>query len=205
MGGGPEIVPPPVRAGNQRPPGWLLQVATALPVLLQAAVLSRTNETQMARKSRLVLFVAALALASVPLALGAAATATASISGLQLNYLPSPALGVDKMRARFSWVLPAQRDQPAQATCRVIVSTGNNTVAFDSGVVRTQQPEITVPPMGLASDTDYSWTVTISFAPAFSELPPGRASRCASMQWPDLTPPASLPRAHSVEVSRARY
>ena len=135
MGGGPEIVPPPVRAGNQRPPGWLLQVATALPVLLQAAVLSRTNETQMARKSRLVLFVAALALAlaSVPLALGAAATATASISGLQLNYLPSPALGVDKMRARFSWVLPAQRDQPAQATCRVIVSTGNNTVAFDSG------------------------------------------------------------------------
>ena len=96
------------------------------------------------------------------------AAAAADPVDLRINYLATP-LGVDDPIAIFTWRLPQDRAAPSpqQLAARVVVvSASNGAVAFDSGVVATDQPLLVnsppLPPMNLLSDAVYTWWVEVS-------------------------------------------
>lgn len=86
---------------------------------------------------------------------------------LQLEYLPSPVLGLDNLSPHFSWTPPSSsiRLSPSdvQVAARVIVSNyPEGSTIWDSGSVQLSSP-VLVPssPLPLLSDTRYQWTVSI--------------------------------------------
>jgi alpha-L-rhamnosidase len=88
---------------------------------------------------------------------------------LQLEFMPSPVLGLDNLQPHFSWTPPSStssaRLSPSdvQIAARVIVSTfPENAVVWDSGSVQQTSPLlIPATPLPLLSDTRYQWTVSI--------------------------------------------
>jgi alpha-L-rhamnosidase len=108
-----------------------------------------------------------LALCSLLVPARAAVATVSPPSDLRLNYLTDP-LGVDDPIGIFTWVLPQDRSAsaapPQQLSARVIVvSASDESVAFDSGLVATDQPLLVnsppLPPMSLRSDAVYTWWV----------------------------------------------
>ena len=99
----------------------------------------------------------------------------AAPSGLLVNLLPSPALGVPA-RPRFSWIVPPSESEPdhAQVSYRLRVwaeITGG--VVWDSGSVRSSS-SATIGYGGhpLSPGTAYRWTVTTtSLGPAAESVP----------------------------------
>ena len=107
--------------------------------------------------TRCLLITAALAAPTVP-------------EDLRINYLNSPK-GVDDPIGVFTWRLPQDRSanasSPQQLAARVIVvAASDGAVAFDSGMVATDQPLLVnsppLPPMALRSDAVYTWWVEVS-------------------------------------------
>lgn len=95
---------------------------------------------------------------------------------LRVNALASP-LTVDTPRPRFSWALSHPARAQAQSSYRLVVSTapigGAPSVAWDSGVVNSSA-HISVPfggAQGLASDADFTWTLTWFNASGAASLP----------------------------------
>ena len=99
----------------------------------------------------------------------AALAADSAPTDLRLNSLASPR-GVDDAVAVFTWRLPQDRGDsaaaPQQLAARVVVvAAADGAVAFDSGVVATDQPQLAnsppFPPMALRSDAIYTWWVEV--------------------------------------------
>ena len=110
-----------------------------------------------------------LATAQVTLAAAAAAAVD-----LRINY-QSDARGVDDPVAVFTWRLPQDRSGSAsslqQLAARVVVvAAADGALAFDSGMVATDQPQLVsgppLPPLALRSDAVYMWWVVTASANA---------------------------------------
>jgi alpha-L-rhamnosidase len=89
-----------------------------------------------------------------------ALAAAQSSSRLRVEYLESP-IGLDEPTPRFSWALEHPDRGQGMTAYEIVVSSGGSTV-WDSGKVSGTRPT-NVPYGGstaLASDTDYTWTVT---------------------------------------------
>ena len=107
-------------------------------------------------------------LALLSFCLLATLAAAAVPEDLRINYLPA-APGVDDPISVFTWSLPQDRSaaSPQQAAARVVVvAATDGEIAFDSGVVATDQPLLVnsppLPPMALRSDSVYTWWVEVS-------------------------------------------
>ena len=99
-----------------------------------------------------------------------ALVAAAIPEDLRINYLTN-ARGVDDPIAVFTWRLPQDRNASAttpQHARVVVVAAGDGEIAFDSGTVVNDQPQLVnsppLPPMALRSDTVYTWWVELSAA-----------------------------------------
>ena len=103
--------------------------------------------------------------------LAAAAAAGTVPVDLRINYLSGTARGVDDPVAIFTWSFPQDRNttSPQLAARVVVIAADDGAIAFDSGFVNTDQPQLTnappLPPMALRSDAVYSWWVEVSAAP----------------------------------------
>ena len=93
------------------------------------------------------------------------APATPAPTGLLLEFMPSPVLGLDNLRPHFAWTPPASAARlppgAVQTAARVVVTTfPGGAAVWDSGAVASSAP-LLVPstPLPLASDTQYQWTV----------------------------------------------
>lgn len=94
-----------------------------------------------------------------------AAAAPCAASRLRVEYMPSPVLGVDTLRPRFSWALCHSARAQAQSAYRVRVVRTDGTqdvVVWDSGVTKSNVSS-NVPYPGsatqLVSDGSYDWNV----------------------------------------------
>lgn len=103
-----------------------------------------------------------------------AALAVTAVTDIRINYL-SNARGVDDPVAVFTWCLPQDRNGSAaqQLAARVVVVAAyGGDVAFDSGMVATDQPQLSnsppLPPMALHSDAVYTWWVEVLTPPGAS-------------------------------------
>jgi len=101
---------------------------------------------------------------AVAMALTSAATAEPlPPTDLRINYMSEP-LGFDSTLAHFTWRLSQDRSTE-QLAARIIVVELDATLAFDSGRVTTDQPELAntppMPPMALRSDAVYTWWVEV--------------------------------------------
>ena len=104
----------------------------------------------------------------------------AALGDLRINYLAeSDARGIDDSVAVFTWSLPQDRNgsaaSPQQLAARVVVvSADDGAVAFDSGMVATDQPQLInnppLAPLALRSDAVYTWFVEASMAAGASVL-----------------------------------
>ena len=104
--------------------------------------------------------------------LAAAAAAGTVPVDLRINYLSGTARGLDDPVAIFTWSFPQDRNttSPQLAARVVVVAAGDGAIAFDSGFVDTDQPQLTnappLPPMALRSDAVYTWWVEVTVASA---------------------------------------
>ena len=104
--------------------------------------------------------------ASLPPPAPQPAPPAASPTGLLLEFMPSPVLGLDNTAPHFSWVPPAAAarlpPRSVQAAARVVVTTyPGGAPVWDSGVVDGSAPLLLPPaPLPLASDARYQWTVS---------------------------------------------
>ena len=113
------------------------------------------------------------------------APAAPAPSGLLLEFLPPPVLGVDTLQPHFAWTPPAAAARlapaAAQSAARVVVTTfPAGAPVWDSGAVPGAAPQLRPPaPLPLAPDARYQWTVaTADGSGAWS--PPSQPARFAT-------------------------
>ena len=94
-------------------------------------------------------------------ALGADAAAPSAPHSLLAEYLPSPVLGIDVPKPRFSWVLPADEGARgvSSAAYEVVVTTKAGGAVWDSGKTEGDASNQVECGVALKANTAYVWKV----------------------------------------------
>lgn len=109
-------------------------------------------------------------------------------SGLKLQHLPAPALGIDTLRPMFSWTVPLLhpldrfRPQDAQAAFQIrVMRNSTGAQIWTSGIVNGSSHPVFQPDgkLPLSSDQSYYWTVTVWQGSPVAPSLPGIAHRPA--------------------------
>jgi len=104
------------------------------------------------------------------------APSTSAPTGLLLEFMPSPVVGLDNVLPHFAWtpLSSSARLPPSavQSAARVVVATyPEGAVVWASGTVNgSSSVLVPVTPLPLASDTRYQWTVQTAVGAAWSPL-----------------------------------